>query len=169
MFGFGRKKMQMTAAVATFVQHIFEGVNNSLPEIREAIQFGGGILAKDDAELFGEVFPAALAIGLQPISNIWDAATFERARQETVRLIDGFNRPELTDNLKLRLDQHLQTWRKATPTKGGNMPWDDVTCGVLSSLGVARVGPIAIMGVSSILTEMTGMFWKNVEAQFKLS
>ena len=37
------------------------------------------------------------------------------------------------------------------------------------SRGAAVIDPLAIMGVSSILATLLGMFWKNVEKQFKLS
>ncbi len=178
MFGFGRKKVPMTDAVAAFVDQMAQEVSNSLPAIREVIDtFGGGSEAVDDEQLYTEMFPAALAMGLQPVRNIWDAATFERARREVVRLIEGFDEPEKSYHLKLRLDEYLIAWRDADPTTGGNLPWDDVTGGVLSNLGVARsmigdtaiISPFAIEGVSSILIPLTGMFWKNVEKKFKLS
>jgi len=153
-------------------------VSNCLPAIRDVIDTsGGGSQAVDDEQLYIEMFPAALAIGLQPVRNIWGAATFERARREVVRLIEGFDKPEISYHLKLRLDEYLIAWRDADPTTGGNMPWDDVTGGMLANLGVGRsmiggnavISPIAIMGVSSILTTLPGMFWKNVEKKFKLS
>jgi hypothetical protein len=153
-------------------------ITNSLPAICEAIdKFGGGSEAIDNKQLYAEVFPAGLAIGLQPVRNIWGAATFERARREVVRLIEGSVQPEMSYLLKLRLDEHLIAWRDADPTTGGNMPWHDVTGGVLSHLGVARsmigdtpvIDPIAIMVVSSMLLALPGMFWKNIEKQFMLS
>lgn len=178
MFGFGRKKVPMTVAAAAFVDQMDQQITDNLPAIREAIDmFCGGSEAIDDKQLYAEVFPAVLAIGLQPVRNLWDAATFERARREVVRLIEGFDQLEISYYLKLRLDEYLVAWRDADPTMGGNMPWDDVTGSVLSHLGVARsmiggttiISPIAIMGVSSILIRLPGMFWKNIEKQFKLS
>ena len=178
MFGFGREKLPMRVAAAAFVDQMSQEIASSLPAIREVIDaFCGGSEAIDDKQLHTELFPAVLAIGLQPVRNIWDAATFERARREVVRLIEGFDQPELSYYLKLRLDEYLIAWREADPMKGGNMPHDAVTGGVLSHLQVARlmigdtafISPIAIMSVSSILVTLVGKYWKDIEKQFKLT
>jgi hypothetical protein len=179
MVGSNHKKVSIKFAAEAFVEQMHQQAINGLPAIREAVDmYGGGSEGIEDSHLYAEVFPAVLAIGLQPVRNIWDAATFERVRREVVHLIEGFDHPEMVYFFNLRLDEYLIAWRDADPMTGGNMPWDDVTGGVLSHLGTTRsmmigdtkvVSPIAIMGVSNVLTELVGMFWKNFEQQFKLS
>ena len=68
MFRFGRKKLPMAIAAMHFVDHVCQKIIHSLPGIRDAIDmFGGGSEALDDKQLYAEVFPAVLAIGLQPV------------------------------------------------------------------------------------------------------
>lgn len=178
MFGFGRKKIPMATAVTIFLEQAAKEVKNKLPDLREAIGAAGATSASvDDGQLYVEMLPAALAIGLQPVRNIWNEEAFERARRETVRLIEGFDQPEMSYHLKLRLDEHLAEWRNSDPLKGGNLPWDNVSGRVLANLGLARtkmmgeeiISPIAILGVSTVLTAVVGMFWKNVEKNYKLT
>src|SRR5258708_3457792 len=120
MLGFGRKKLPMKAAAAAFFDQTGPQITNSLPAIREAIKITSGeCQAVDDKQLFMELFPAILAMNLQPVRNIWDDTTFERARREVVRLIESLGQPELSYHLKLRLDSYLIASRDADPTTGG--------------------------------------------------
>ena len=179
MLGFGRKKVAMRDVVSAFYQETALKVRNSLPTIREALDgvSDASFEAVEDEVLYAEMFSATLAIGLQPVRNLWDSAAFERARRELVRVVEGHNEPEVSYYLKLRMDEYLTAWLDADPSKGSNMPWDEVTGGVLANLGVGRtsigdiavIDPIAIIAVSSILVTLPGMFWKNVEKNFRLS
>lgn len=177
MFGFGRKKIAIAEVIAVFVEQSVSGLRARLPEIRAAIDASGdGAGSLSDDQLFFELFPATLAIGIQPVRNLWDANTFERAKRELVTFLEGAGQAELSLFVKRRLDEYLSAWSSADPTKGGNLPWDEVTGGVLANLGVARstlngvrvISPISILGVSSIISSLPGLFWKNLQKTHKL-
>lgn len=177
MFGFGRKKILMSDSVAAFVSQISQEVINHLPKIRDVLsRYMDKSEIVDDDQLCNEVFPASIAIGLQPVRNLWNEATFERARLETIHCVkDIFDETDIHNHFKFRLDEYLTAWQDTDLTV--LMPHDNVVGSMLSNFGVARkmvindtgvISPTAMMELSFTLVTLHGMFWKNIKENFKL-
>ena len=180
---FGRKKAKLSTAVKGLLLLVTQRIDEYLPTFRAVLDMSPNVSeAVDDDQIFHEMLSAGLAVGLQPVQNIWDEGTFERARG---LLEDGINcdktgfSPEVVANCKIRLEEYFIIYRDWNPLLAGpgNMAWDNVSERVLSHLGGPRIpgfgeeaeiiNPLALAAVAGILVQLTGNYWQATDEKYK--
>jgi hypothetical protein len=156
--------------VARFVAEVVvPGIKSSIPSIRKVIDSEVGTSEEWTDEQIGlEVLLAKVAIGLQPVRNLWDEETFERARIEALHILEKLGEiPEGRQIFEVGLAKYLSAYENCSLI---NMPWDEVSGTLLTSFAVrgsdapgAIMNPIAIMQVSQVLMNPPVMFWKDLK------
>ena len=178
--------VSLSYAVSGYVRDVVLESLETVPDIRNV--FLSKSPERPDipgaGDVFVEVFPAAVGIGLHSVRNLWDENLHQRAQQEAVKCVDEvYAEPKFEyfrEPFEARLYEYSKAWTDGEyPAMTFCMPFDNIVYVMLSNLEVKHlflveganvISPTLTCGMVEVFTKLAVQngFWKKTKSTCNL-